>query len=168
MNNIDWSKAPDFYNYHLQNKADESSFGFCHYGEGTYYFEDGSKTSYVEAWIISHRPTPTPEPLIYTQAMADAGEQVKIGMECLIVFLGNQTAQIGSLIVITNEYIIMKIGEGEQHYSRSSYELRGIDPRSDTEKAIDDLIDAHGGGAEVTLSLIKQGKIHGVTFSGKN
>ena len=69
---IDWSKAPEYYDYHLSYKINRDNNGFCCVGiDNSYCFTDGSNASNTNDWIITPRPQPA---LTYTQAMADNGE----------------------------------------------------------------------------------------------
>ena len=55
----------------------------------------------------------------------------------------------------------------EYTFSLDAVSFKPIDRRTGEEKAIDDIIDQHGGGAEVILEAIKSGKIHGVKWVDK-
>ena len=73
---IDWSKAPEHFDFYLENKMDKGNKGFCHYLNGSYVFLDGSRA--IEgAFYVTEKPQPA---LTYTQAMADNGELPSVGM----------------------------------------------------------------------------------------
>lgn len=107
---------------------------------------------------------------VYTQEMHDNGEEVPKGAMVDLIFNGNGTDHHVEIVVITDQYIITKIGTLEQHYHKSSYSIKPIDQRTDEEKAIDDLkvllSDEHVSPSKI-FNAIKSGKVHEVTFNHK-
>lgn len=111
---------------------------------------------------------------IFTKEMYDAGEQAKAGSRVNLVFNGNESFEEVEIVAITDAYIIAKPGQFEQHYHKSSYSIKPIYTRTDTEKAIDDLremdesISNNSDWYKNFIDEIKAGKIHGVTFTGES
>ncbi len=139
--------------------------GFYSLGKDT---SDGSNYGLADFDVIATRPViDTPLPT-YTKAMQKSGEQAKAGSRVNLVFNGNESFEEVEIVVITDAYIIAKPGQFEQHYHKSSYSIKPIDTRTDTEKCGDDL-DRLGYLSNVSLiNSIKDGRIHSITFTGKS
>ena len=150
---IDWSKAPEYYDYFLVNKLDSTSNGFCHkLSDGRFSFEDGSVTSHNEAFNIHHKPINH----IYTQAMFDAGELPKIGMKCKI-FYNEEGSRFNdffdveiTILAITGDVFTFESSLfGLGALKLKSKMLSAIDNRTPKEKA-DDLFKLYLKGEQVS------------------
>lgn len=74
---IDWSKAPDGYDYHLSHDYSQHEKGFCILGSNDrYYFSDGGEPKVQSDWVVTKKPQTKP---VYTQAMCDVGEIPSVG-----------------------------------------------------------------------------------------
>tara|TARA_R110000868_G_scaffold162439_1_gene393644 strand:+ start:3683 stop:4570 length:888 start_codon:yes stop_codon:yes gene_type:complete len=96
-------------------------------------------------------PTETPEekealdsivnkPLVYTQEMVDNGVLPSVGMKIKLQY--NQSSQPieCELLFISDQYMIAKKDNFEQHYHRGTWKPEPIDQRTKKEKAIDELM----------------------------
>jgi len=124
--------------------------------------------------------TPRPEPLIYTKEQYDAGELPKVGMRVLVKLTCTDFLNISEVecdgaavdvIFIDNGLAIFRFDR--RYIGLNDQQFQPIDTRTDTQKAIEDLTGEDNcymniEEARGLFSVIKAGKIHGVTFSGKD
>jgi len=151
MSDINWDEAPEYYDFHLENKLDKSSEGFCHLLNGKYIFLDGSVSSHDEAWNITKRPPkptnfsaiPDDKPT-YTQAMKDAGELPSVGME--VLFEGVTVVIVG-LSTVGYPIFEYKNGMVDSFNRKSTY--TPLDTRTDSQKC-DDLFKIYLKGEQVS------------------
>jgi len=109
---------------------------------------------------------------IYTKSMADNGELPLVGMK--VGFLNEVRAYTVMLGADEEGDLIVSPVDGDYWQRAHKSDIKPIDTRTDTEKAIDDLfkldesicnnIEWHKN----FLDAIKAGKIHGVTFNGES
>ena len=65
----------------------------------------------------------------YTQEMADNGVLPSVGMEVVVSFIvDSNNKQVGKVLFISDEYVIIKDKSCEQHYFRSSVNLLPVPP----------------------------------------
>ena len=173
---IDWSKAPG---------------GATHYGieSGNYYsgfykiissdegfFHDKSQWLECGSWPeLIERPQPKPlKPIdfgaipddkpVFTQAMADNGESVKVGMLFATRVDGNYKA------AMVNGKSVCFVDEDGFLIGIPLAWAKPIDTRTDKEKAIDDLFKLDESICNNTkwhenfIDAIIEGKVHGVSF----
>tara|TARA_R110001606_G_scaffold385158_1_gene548513 strand:- start:12945 stop:13838 length:894 start_codon:yes stop_codon:yes gene_type:complete len=81
------------------------------------------------------------KPLVYTQEMADNGELPSVGMKIKLQY--NQFSQPieCELLFISDQYMIAKKDNFEQHYHRGTWKPEPIETRTKKEKAIDDMVE---------------------------
>ena len=134
-------------------------------------YESENEGSYsLATWTLHKRPVEETKP-VYTQSMADNGEQIKKGMQFAF---GGEIQNNGPYIAIG----ISKTSKGDDvltyEYGACDIEtcwindtwVKPIDNRTDTEKASDDL-DSLGYKCNISLiNSIKAGKVRGMSFTG--
>jgi hypothetical protein len=78
---------------------------------------------------------------VYTQEMFNKSEIPKVGMQVGVRFNKASQPNYGKLIALTGQYIILLEGEAqEQHYTRGTWIFVPVDQRTESEKAVDDLV----------------------------
>jgi hypothetical protein len=144
-------------------------------------------------WVVDYQPQPlltnlitrpvtSPTPLpTYTKSIWEAGILPCVGMSCMIYY--NETdsrfndffdCEIEILAVTGDVFTFINPLKGLGALKLELKIINPIDTRTDTEKAIDDLLDeckrssTHDGVINNVFNAIKAGKIHGVTFTGKS
>ena len=108
--------------------------------------------------------TTKPAKPIYTQSMADEGVLPSAGMS--FIDTENWHDERFCLLVHGDNAVYMDNGK---YKSAIASECQPIDTRTDTEKAVDDMA-VFVGNCESDFNIInaiKNGKIHGVTFTGE-
>jgi len=182
MNNIDWSQEHNF--QWAVSRNDEVVFSINKPEIEKGYYLIGPGGFKMSCWTLTQRPVLPPEPLIYTQAMYDTGELPPIGSE-----VQYNTNSQGDITGIVTHYSTQKNLDGNrgfrvtvhfEHNARMLQDIKPVDTRSDTEKAIDDLAewlridyedhdkDSDFKNATSIINLIIDGDLTGVTFSGKS
>ena len=80
------------------------------------------------------------EESVYTQAMFDACEVPKVGMNVELKFNTPSKREKGELLALTKEYAILRVGETmEQHFHLSSWSFVACDTRTDKQKLADQI-----------------------------
>lgn len=153
---VDWTMAPEGATHALTTGkdwgGDDDLVGeveFARLNSGYYYcYHDNSWSSarFVigdDDWVILEaRPTKTTKPVkpIYTQAMIDAGEKPKVGMEVNVrLSLSSEELMKGEVVHIGQNFGVTNFVVQCQNWL-SVFELKGIHPidtRTDKEKTID-------------------------------
>ena len=175
---IDWSKAPS------------NCVGYSVSSAKRHYWitEDELTIGAPDYGMLEVKFTPRPEvkPVVptYTQSMVDAGDIPLMGTECLFfkdaklaraewvkgVFTGKSYSPTGGAV-----YLFTDCVKGTSHYVEAIGRIKPLTPpKTDTEKALDDLEGVYTdytGNIEsfhkMIFKAIESGKIHGVTFTVK-
>lgn len=190
MNNIDleklWKDAPEWATEYgdiglgeLNVFANNVKYQYYRGGTGEIhnFSTDGQGSFQAGDFKMSlQRPA---EPLIYTQAMVDAGEQVKVGMECMIVI--STSAYKGTITYMGKNLGCYHSKDNDMEYSfgLSTVKFKPLDTRSDKQKAFDDIqsfMEDHSSAPHVIdgdftkeiFNAVKRGDWHSITFSGKD
>jgi len=106
-------------------------------------------------------------PLIYTKQMHDAGEQVKVGMECRYKLILTRSSSTTKIVIkyINDQFIVCaKVGAaGEYILQLNDVILLPIDQRTDAEKAFDEWAVNNDNvyATEDVLRLVKAGFVAG-------
>ncbi len=133
---IDWDKAP--------SNCIGHSISTCFNGYWQLKDDQMIKAPDFGLKEIKFTPRPFKEESIpvYTQAMCDAGEKPSVGMKILAMYTDTSKDNAGILLYISDTNFIVDHVGGEVCYKRNTWLIKGIDTRTDEEKAIDDLISA--------------------------
>ena len=116
-------------------------------------------------------PRPKPSP-VFTKAMSDAGELPRVGMECMVYNAELMNPEYEQAAIdFVGCHVIVYSSESctERTCAIELVKFKPIDTRTDKEKALDDLSKMVGDCESDygILQAIIDGKIHGVTWSGK-
>ena len=190
MSDINWDEAPEWATSYakLKNKdwyyyLNDKCYAFYtnldevyEYGladESTEYFLFGDFD------VLEKRPQPKP---IYTQAMSDAGELPPIGSMFIDVELndiGDDSAVLAIAHDLPLKRVVYKRGDtliDSEYFGAVAHECKPIDQRTDSEKAIEDMIEQLKMEGicsydpimlRILIGKFKGSKIHGVTFTGE-
>ena len=181
---IDWSKIPSINNYAVVSNKVKDEISFYSVAPSYEYIVKfnqphtmicfGVAKYNTEYYHVAERPNPTKP--IYTKEMSYNGELPLVGMECLFANRcdAHPKHEKCTIEYIGDLYCVVVLEDNRQGCSRiANYSFKAIDTRSDKQKASEDILKLVSGlptwrnKSEAVVEAIKDGKIHGVTWSGK-
>ncbi|PHR55937.1 MAG: hypothetical protein COA43_14555 [Robiginitomaculum sp.] len=173
---IDWSEAPEGATHYDTSPDVHPWIKQGDKGNKFYYFNEWAAYNYNIADFDTIIAKPQPAKPIYTQSMVDEGVLPVAGMECLFTNRcdANTIYEKCTIEYIGDLYCVVILEDNRQGCSRiANYDFKPLTPpKTDTEKAIDDLRDMdesisnNNDWHKNFIDAIKNNEIHGVTFTG--